>query len=214
MPVSHKLKIIFIHIPKNAGESIENTLGIYGGNPDETLWGVINDRCVLQHLTASELKDHFLPSETWDNYFKFAVVRNPWSKAVSEYNWYLRRDPKISFYKWVHSLKTYLESNKITHIEEVGHNIEQFKYIYDKNGNILVDRILRFENIKAEFNTLSAEKNWNVELLNITTTASRNKIDFQRYYDHDTIAKIAEIYSRDIEIFGYNEEETFRGFNI
>ena len=66
MPVSKKYKIIFIHIPKNAGESIEKTLGMYGGNPDETFWGILNNRIVLQHLTADELKTNYLKNSLWN----------------------------------------------------------------------------------------------------------------------------------------------------
>ena len=52
MPIYHDLKAIFIHIPKNAGESIEKSLNIYGRDPTETLSGIINNRNVLKHLTA------------------------------------------------------------------------------------------------------------------------------------------------------------------
>ena len=47
MPISHKLKVIFIHIPKNAGESIEKTLGIYGlknKDPKSKYWGVLKKK--------------------------------------------------------------------------------------------------------------------------------------------------------------------------
>ena len=63
MPISHKLKTIFIHIPKNAGESIENALEIYGmeeNDPTKRFWGVINHSIVLQHLTANDLRNLLL----------------------------------------------------------------------------------------------------------------------------------------------------------
>ena len=125
MPISHKLKTIFIHIPKNAGESIENALEIYGveeNDPTKRFWGVINNSIVLQHLTANDLKNN-LSEDIWKNYFKFAVVRNPWSKAVSEYNWYLRYGPKISFINWSKSLIYRLKINSMIHILETGHNL-------------------------------------------------------------------------------------------
>ena len=104
MPVCRNKKIIFIHIPKNAGESIEKSLNIYNGNKVENIFG-ISDSIVLQHLTAIQLKNSYFDNSEWNEYFKFAVIRNPWSKAVSEYNWYLRYGPKIQFFEWVNTLK-------------------------------------------------------------------------------------------------------------
>ena len=58
MPVCRNKKIIFIHIPKNAGESIEKSLNIYNGGKVENIFG-INNSIVLQHLTAIQLKNSY-----------------------------------------------------------------------------------------------------------------------------------------------------------
>lgn len=138
MPISSTLHTIFIHIPKNAGESIERTLDMYGGNPLETFWGVLENRSVLQHLTAVQVRERLL-SDVWDQYFKFAVVRNPWSRAVSEYKWYLRYGTVIPFYEWVETLEDRLKINHAINIYEAGHNVAQHKFVYDAKGNMLVD---------------------------------------------------------------------------
>ena len=113
MPLSKKYRAIFVHIPKNAGESIEKTLEMYRGDSEETLWGVKDKRIVLQHLSAEKLKDQYIEKSVWDAFLKFAVVRNPWSKAVSEYHWYLRFGPLISFSEWVDSLPARLQINEM-----------------------------------------------------------------------------------------------------
>jgi hypothetical protein len=214
MPISHDLKTIFIHIPKNAGESIERTLGIYSGDPQQTFWGVFNNQYVLQHLTSNELRSHKQISKIWHEYFKFAVVRNPWSKAVSEYNWYLRYGPIIPFYEWVNSLESRIQINNSIHIYEVGHNLEQYKFVYDNNDNLIVDRLIRFENLDAEFASLCSEKNWEVELIKASTTASNLDVPFYEYYDRASALKISKIYARDIEKFGYHIEETFSSHTL
>jgi len=214
MPISHDLKTIFIHIPKNAGESIEKTLGIYEGVPGKNFWGVINNRHVLQHFTANKLRLQKQISKTWHEYFKFAVIRNPWSKAVSEYNWYLRYGPTIPFYEWVNSLEYRIQINNSIHVLEVGHNLEQYKFVYDDNDNLIVDRLIRFENLEAEFSLLCSQKKWEVELLHASTTASNVDVPFYEYYDKVTALKISKIYARDIEKFGYNIEETFSSHTL
>lgn len=214
MPISKKYKIIFIHIPKNAGESIEKTLDMYGGNPEETFWGILNNQIVLQHLTADELKKNYLKTSLWNDYFKFAVVRNPWSKAVSEYHWYLKFGPHLQFHEWVDTLNYRIKLNNSININEIGHNIEQFRFIFDKNENLLVDKILRFENINFEFNQLCSKKNWNFNLIKSQSTASIYKDDFQLFYDLKSLKTISNIYKKDIDLFDYNEDETFKNYKI
>ena len=82
MPISHEYKAIFIHIPKNAGESIEKKLGIYGDSK-EALWGV-QGKYVLQHLTMLQMKRSCLKEAIFKNYFKFALILKSvcnWSNA-------------------------------------------------------------------------------------------------------------------------------------
>ena len=64
MPVCRNKKIIFIHIPKNAGESIEKSLNIYNGGKVENIFG-INNSIVLQHLTAIQLKNSYFDNLGW-----------------------------------------------------------------------------------------------------------------------------------------------------
>tara|TARA_Y100000114_G_C11738658_1_gene317710 strand:+ start:133 stop:873 length:741 start_codon:yes stop_codon:yes gene_type:complete len=81
--IDHIKKIIFIHIPKNAGESIEICLGGY--QDEKKMFGIKNG-IVLQHSKACELQRE-IGNEVFNNYFKFTFVRNPFSKCLSEYFW-------------------------------------------------------------------------------------------------------------------------------
>lgn len=209
MPISNRHKAIFIHIPKNAGESIEKTLGIYGGDPNETLWGTLGNNVVLQHFSATEVKHFIKNDELWNTYFKFAVVRNPWSKAVSEYNWYLRFGPNCSFKQWVFSLRHRIEINDLIHPMEIGHNIPQHRFIQSSSGECLVDQVLRFESLNDDFKKLAGDRGWNVKLSHNKKTKSKSTKDFREYYDDDTINEVERLYRKDIEIFGYSKESTF-----
>ena len=66
--ISDKHKLIFIHIPKCAGCSIEK----------------IFNSSMMDHQTALEIKSKH--AEKWNSYFKFTIVRNTWERLVSIYH--------------------------------------------------------------------------------------------------------------------------------
>lgn len=69
MPVSHKHKLIMVHIPKNAGTAIEKSLSMEGT-------GHFNWKKYAREL----------PTE-WDTYKSFSVLRNPIDRFISSYNY-------------------------------------------------------------------------------------------------------------------------------
>lgn len=92
MIISHKYKFIFIKTRKTAGSSIEKVLldyidptDIFGGMGFEKM-DPINCDIMAEHKDWRWIYKNY-PTE-WNNYFKFAVERNPWDKAVSFYYWY------------------------------------------------------------------------------------------------------------------------------
>ena len=214
MPLSKKYRAIFVHIPKNAGESIEKTLEMYRGDSEETLWGVRDKRVVLQHLSAEKLKDQYIEKSVWDAFLKFAVVRNPWSKAVSEYHWYLRFGPLISFSEWVDSLPARLQINEMINVLEIGHNVHQHEFLYGKDGCLLVDQILTFEDLSSGFKDLCDSQNWQVSLKYDEATKSSPSRDYRSFYNAITAKKILDIYRKDVELFGYSMHKTFEGFEL
>jgi hypothetical protein len=68
-------KIIFIHIPRTGGTSVEK----YFNFKYEAGW----KPKTAQHLTLQEYSEHY----DTDNYFKFTIVRNPWDRLMSWYLW-------------------------------------------------------------------------------------------------------------------------------
>jgi chondroitin 4-sulfotransferase 11 len=200
MPISHDLKTIFIHIPKSAGESIEKALGMYG--KEESLWGVRGGK-VLQHLTPKQLlRFRIIDPDVWDAYFSFAVVRNPWDKAVSEYHWYCRWHPPIPFDAWVLGL-SFRMNQPVAKIVEVGHDIEQHEFTH-LDGKQIVDHVARFEDIDAEWAHIQDKLGLpQSQLLNDGATASVGRGEYEGYYTDLTKDVIAEIYAKDVELFGY-----------
>ena len=103
MPLSHNHKCLFVHIPRTGGTSFRRMLKI-----DEEVDGIeyLNTKGLMPvqnqriHLPSHTIprvlhKEHLcikymsqlnlIDQDIFDNYYKFAFVRNPWDKAVSEY---------------------------------------------------------------------------------------------------------------------------------
>ena len=76
--ISDKHKCIFIHVPKAAGSSVE-TSEIFEDQRIKT------GEYVGGHTTALEYRETY-PGK-FKNYFKFAFVRNPYSRLVSAFSY-------------------------------------------------------------------------------------------------------------------------------
>lgn len=233
--ICHQYKCIFVHIPKNAGQSIEHVfLDLLGLNWETRAPLLLryNDRPEigpprLAHLKADEyVRYRYLSQEFFDQYFKFAFVRNPWSRMVSIYK-YLGFDKKYDF-------KTFLMGEFRNRILKdkywfVG---PQSNFLYSDNGERLVNYIGRFEALQSGFNEVCKEiglpptrlphvneskghaavshSSPKRAAMRFWRKASARSIPsfarYQEYYDKDTTRVVEDIYERDIALFGYEFE--------
>jgi hypothetical protein len=141
-------KILFVHIPKSGGTTIEHHMGAIN-NPNKGYKRNTNNKA-MQHLTIEEYNALF-DDKRFDNYCKFTIVRNPYDKMLSEYYW---TDLPIG-YKDKHSFDYFLgavsdivinKNYNYTFLHD--HFTPQKEFITDENNNIIVDKIFKFE----EFN--------------------------------------------------------------
>ena len=102
MPIDRARKLLFVHIPKTAGTSVEELLGLRGPWQKEninTCFGLIQSLPLLkegfrsnflQHLTLAELSS--LLGSDLQGCIPFAVVRDPWTRIISSFR---RKDPDL-----------------------------------------------------------------------------------------------------------------------
>ncbi|BEV35470.1 hypothetical protein CREGCYN_02820 [Synechococcus sp. M16CYN] len=105
MPFDRPRKLVFLHIPKTAGTSIEQALNLYGPWDQENLttgFGLIKSRDLLarnlssnflQHLRLVELEQLF--PEALEGAQLFTVVRDPWQRLLSSFR---NQDPDLARY--------------------------------------------------------------------------------------------------------------------
>ncbi len=107
MPIFSKdgRNILFLHIPKCGGSSITSAFERMGYTVLLQMSGLPIQKTLTaspQHLTITQIKPLLQLNEIQE---VFTVVRNPYSRLISEYNWVTRRilDPALipSFESWV-----------------------------------------------------------------------------------------------------------------
>mgnify|MGYP003125650778 CR=1 FL=1 len=204
MPISHKHKTIFVHIPKTAGTSVEVVLGVNGINETHLRSHkeeVINSvKFAPQHYTAKILKAHKRVQPFWDKYFKFSIVRHPYTRVLSEYFWVkgkTRQNLTFDSSDLTNHLKGYY--SKIDN----DHKLSQTDYLYN-NDKFLVEKVFKFENIKSEFSKFALKK-WPTapNLRHIQKSSNKaSYIDQLTQYHKDFIY---ELYDKDFKNFNYDK---------
>ena len=77
-------------------------------------------------------------------------------------------------------------------------------FICDDEGNILVDNILRFENLQEELPTYLKSIGITIKPEDIPRLNSSKTTSYKRFYDTETKQKVREIYRYEIERFNYD----------
>jgi chondroitin 4-sulfotransferase 11 len=186
--ISHKHKFIFVHIPRTGGTSVERFFN------EPINWGNHNS---LQWYSQS--------FGEYDRYFKFAFVRNPWDKMLSEYFWFrntkhLYPDETVKkFFRKSASCFSEFVPLFLNSVEgDLSHRLSQLEFLQPIND---MDYIGRLEKYSEDFVKICSHLGIDTESpLHENYTTHR---PYWEYYDDETRQIVAEKYAKDIEYFGY-----------
>lgn len=227
--ISKQHKTIFVHIPKVAGQSIEtmflNDLGLSWDERSELLLRKKNpDEKGPERLAHLRARDYvelgYLSAEEFEEYFKFTFVRNPNKRTFSFYN-FLGYSRIMSFRSFV--FKVLPQKLK----EDDFFFRSQYDYLYDDEGNLMVDFVGRLETIKADIEEVKKNAGipgadlphvnksigeWNRGLslvlknpsyVGFYTSGQRGK-PYDEVITPEILKKIEELYQKDFEFFNYD----------
>jgi chondroitin 4-sulfotransferase 11 len=179
---------VFIHINKTAGTSIGNAIGLP----------------VKHHQTAREIIAK-IGRDKWNTAYKFTLVRNPWDKVVSHYQYRRKRNKtevatrNVSFSEWVK--KTYGTDKDPFFYNNPKAFQPQVEWLKDDQGRIAIDFIGKFESINDDFDQIKSIIGIEAELPHLNAS---KRAGYQSYYDDETRQIVAQWFHEDIEAFGYN----------
>jgi len=195
--ISFNKQTIFIQIPKCVGSSIENALmddsSILRSNSYPHTFKVA---CPLNHLTLLDIeKSKIMNVDQIKKMFKFAVVRNPWDRLISEYI-YLK--PRMELTKTFRD-----EIKNLANYADLGiygnHCLAQHYFI--RGETVSVDFVAKFENLQEDFDKVCDKIG--IPRQKLPHTNKSNHKHYTEYYDEETREIVAEKYAKDIEYFGY-----------
>ena len=212
--LNHRLRCLYIHIPKTAGNSINRAFGLD--------W---EDHKDLRRYAAE------LSPADFARYYKFAIVRNPWDRLLSEFNYQRKKSrPGASrlgvltatratrrFRDWVRLVLATPEAwPASTWGGAVSPGIHRWSPQVDwisLDGRIAVDRVLRLERLKHEFPGVC--RDLGVPALPLPHRNRRRHWHYSWYYDAATRELVAQYYRSDLEAFGYEfDSQPARAWNL
>jgi hypothetical protein len=224
--ISHKYKFIFIKTAKTAGTSIEVYLSRWCGESDvltpiwphiephraknynriwnplpeliakkgrgakRTIKAVIQRKKFYNHIPARTVKKR-IPLKVWNTYFKFCVERNPWDKTLSHYHMINDREGgRITFDQY---------------IEKGAFCINWPKYC-DSKGNVLVDKVIRYEWLIGELTHVFHQLAIPFEgSLGVRAKSEHRKDErpYQEVFNAAHREVIERAFAKEIELHGY-----------
>jgi hypothetical protein len=230
MILSHKYKFIFIKTAKTAGTSIEVFLSKHCGPTDivtpivpaieghqprnyegfinplpeifqrpgkifSALRHTITSREKFYRHMAASLVQKRVPAEVWNSYFKFCVERNPWDKVLSHYHMHAAREGGSL------SLDEYLERGRFP--------INYFRYTDRSGSKIIVDRVLRYENLLAELGEVFSQLQIPFDGTLGVAAKSEYRSDrrpYQQVFNDEQRKIVEKAFAKEIELYGYRFE--------
>lgn len=200
--INHPHRCIFVHIPKTGGNSVNRAFGVAWEN----------------HKDLGRYAEE-LPPETFAGYCKFAIVRNPWDRIFSDYNYQRRksraRDSKLFLFGENgrrRDFRTWLEEVLAdphryapeTWGGEVSAGLHRWSPQVDwitVDGRVAVDRVLRLEHLQEDYD--EACRTLPLPALQLPHRNRRMHWHYSWYYDAEARDIVANYYARDIAAFGY-----------
>ncbi|MEL7320024.1 MAG: sulfotransferase family 2 domain-containing protein [Pseudomonadota bacterium] len=219
--VNFTKQAIFIAVPKTGTTSIRDQMTEPGPS-----------MIPLPHLTICQVRDSLYPfllskaldqnktfptdlervpsdkeirdeaAEIFRTFFKFASVRNPWARTVSLYKRRegVQSDEDMSFDEFCEQLRFSSDTCRFpTRLTN------QLDWLTDENGELLVDYVLKLEDQENGVREINERTDGRLALESVRLNSNPNSTadSYREMYSPATQERVAEVFRRDIEFFGY-----------
>lgn len=206
------INVLFIHIPKTGGSSLElyfsskyniplNNKSLYDPIKNKQLLNEnIKINTSLQHITYNQIvKYDKIFNIDFNNIKIITIVRNPYERFISDLFYFSLITTDSTKEEVFDILNNYLVSDKYDN-----HNIPQYKFITTDEDEIIQNiHILKTESLTSEM------KNLGYIDFDIYTNVNTNKVNYYNYLNNESIEIINNFYHLDFVLFNYHKISTF-----
>jgi len=190
-------KILFIHIPKTGGTSVEGWLESLAPLRFHTAGALAPLRCTPQHLRMSDFNALF-GLGFFD--YVFAISRNPYTRLESEYRMKMAQR-EGGFFQRRPSFSQWLERNLDRAAEDPWHQDNHFRPQWDFVGSDV--KLFQLEQgLDSILNEVATQLNLPVPQ-SVGHALSTQKIAEAVEWDEVDRLRVQERYRRDFKRFGY-----------
>jgi hypothetical protein len=199
MVLSIQKNFLFIHVPKTAGNSIQNAIknwsedDITADAPHQDgieRYNVVNARYgTVKHSTLATYQRQ-LEQPLFDKLYKFSTVRNPWERAISQFF-----SPHRNMTEW--NREAFLDF--LPRVKPLRH----FVCLHEGNGSldVSIDRFIRFESIEQDFAAVCSDLQ--IDNMGLEVRNRSQRAPYAEYYDQELINLVGARFREEIDWFGY-----------
>ncbi len=137
--------------------------------------------------------------EQYQNYFKFSVVRNPYSRAYSWYRAVMRDNIMMQDHGLIAPIG--FEEFLTRFLDRKGLMRPATWFLNSFGGKLQLDFVGKFENLSEDFDSISNRLGLDIELPHKLKGAAQ---DWRAGYDDKTTKIVRNYYKEDFETFGYS----------
>jgi len=210
MLISDSHEFIFLRVRKVASTSMKAILLPLCIPTPEGRFARLKSRARLEwdyHKYVRRAHDDILaaqrrmPAEKFERYFKFAFVRNPWERLVSEYEFILK-SPTHGRHARVKKLGNF---KQFIQMQIPRRDAYQLNMLCDRKGELLMDFVGKLENLQNDWQTVCDRIGIPVQVLPRKKFIEREH--FRKYYTDDSRQRVTRYWDREIELCDYSYDE-------
>jgi hypothetical protein len=206
MIISHQHRFVFVAVPKTGTHSVRQALREHLSPEDLEQVGLFVDKRFPfpefasirhGHLSAQQIRP-VLGDADYEGKFKFAFVRNPFDRFVSYCAFMTRNTDAFA------RAPRQVMHELLFKVRPLDHVLFQPQHalLVGDDGELLADDVGRVEQMQDSYDRLCARIGIPSRALDkVNSTSPRG--DYRRYYDDKLIEGVADLYRRDLELFGY-----------
>jgi len=208
--ISNQYKLILFDIPATAGGNLfqkflKNIFATGEYNHIQTNTFDSKPESFFELCNSSEMNyiKHDINEVDFNNYYKIAIVRNPWDRLVALYNCYKLLDPKRCQFIKPELIKQIQNSRNFSSWVKSATAFprDQFSYI-SKENILLANYVARYETVQKDFEYLFSGFP-GLRCLG-SPNYCINSVDYRLFYDSVDIDIVGKQYSNDIAVFNYD----------